>query len=86
MRKSSIMSAITRRSLLNSTALGAAGAATYFGPWRHNRAFAQDRPILIGLTHDASGQFANSGQAERRGTIMAIEEVNEKGCVLGRPV
>jgi branched-chain amino acid transport system substrate-binding protein len=76
--------AISRRTLL--TASGLAAGATFFGPWRHTRVWASrtDKPIKIGLTHDASGQFANSGQAEKRGTIMAIEEANAKGGVLGR--
>ena len=80
---------ISRRSLLQGTALGVAGAGTaFFGPWRHNRVYASasDKPIRIGLTHDASGQFANSGQAEKRGTILAIEEANANGGVLGRKV
>jgi branched-chain amino acid transport system substrate-binding protein len=77
---------ITRRKLIQGTALTA--GATIFGPWKFNRVFAAatDKPILIGLTHDASGQFANSGQAEKRGTIMAIEEANAAGGVLGRKV
>ncbi len=78
--------AITRRKLIQGTAL-TAGVA-FFGPWKFNRVYAasSDKPILIGLTHDASGQFANSGQAEKRGTIMAIEEANAAGGVLGRKV
>jgi branched-chain amino acid transport system substrate-binding protein len=78
--------AITRRKLIQGTAL-TAGAAV-FGPWKFNRVFAasSDKPILIGLTHDASGQFANSGQAEKRGTILAIDEANASGGVLGRKV
>ena len=77
-------SGISRRTLLVNGAL--VGGAAFFGPWRVHHAYAQkkDKPILIGLTHDASGQFANSGQAEQRGTIMAIEEANAKGGVLGR--
>lgn len=76
---------ITRRALLAGTA-ATAGVTAFAGPWKHNRVWAQrsDKPILIGLTHDASGQFANSGQDEQRGTIMAIEEINAKGGVLGR--
>jgi len=79
---------IARRSLLRASALTAAGAgATIFGPWKYNRVWAAgNKPIVIGLTHDASGQFANSGQAEKRGTIMAIEEANANGGVLGRKV
>jgi len=67
---------------------GAVGGAALFGPWKHNHVYAaaSDKPIRIGLTHDASGQFANSGQAEKRGTEMAVAEFNEKGGVLGRKI
>ncbi len=77
---------ITRRRVLQGTALAGVGAGVvFFGPWEHNRVYAaaSDKPIKIGLTHDASGQFANSGQAEKRGTILAIQEANAKGGVLG---
>lgn len=76
---------LSRRKLLTTAGLLTAGA-TFYGPWTHTRVFAakSDKPILIGLTHDASGQFANSGQAEKRGTIQAIEEANTRGGVLGR--
>jgi branched-chain amino acid transport system substrate-binding protein len=43
-------------------------------------------PLLIGITSDASGQYANSGASDRRGMLMAIEEFNEKGGVLGRQI
>jgi branched-chain amino acid transport system substrate-binding protein len=75
---------ISRRKLIQGSALAA--GASFFGPWRVHHVYAQraGKPILIGLTHDASGQFANSGQDEQRGTIMAIDEINAKGGVLGR--
>jgi branched-chain amino acid transport system substrate-binding protein len=78
---------VSRRTVLKATALSV-GTAAFFGPWKHTRYYASaaDKPIKIGLTHDASGQFANSGQAEKRGTILAIEEVNDNGGLLGRPV
>lgn len=44
------------------------------------------RPILVGITSDASGTFADSGAAERRGMLMAIDEFNAKGGVLGRKI
>jgi branched-chain amino acid transport system substrate-binding protein len=80
---------ITRRRLLKSAGLVTAGAgATVFGPWKHNRVYAAatDKPLLIGLTSDASGQFANSGASDRRGMLMAIGEFNDKGGVLGRKI
>jgi branched-chain amino acid transport system substrate-binding protein len=43
-------------------------------------------PLVIGITSDASGQYANSGASDRRGMLMAIEEFNEKGGVLGRQI
>jgi branched-chain amino acid transport system substrate-binding protein len=43
-------------------------------------------PIVIGITSDASGQYANSGASDRRGMLMAIAEFNEKGGVLGRKI
>jgi branched-chain amino acid transport system substrate-binding protein len=47
---------------------------------------AEAKPILIGITADASGQYANSGESDKRGVLMAIEEFNAKGGVLGRPI
>ena len=43
-------------------------------------------PILIGITSDASGQYANSGAMDRRGMLLAIDEFNARGGVLGRPI
>jgi branched-chain amino acid transport system substrate-binding protein len=80
---------LSRRKLLKTTALAGVGAVTtFYGPWRHNRVYAQatDKPILIGLTSDASGQYANSGASDRRGMLMAIQEFNDNGGVLGRQV
>jgi len=72
---------ISRRALLTGAAAG-----VFMGPWKHVRVYAaaSDKPIKIGLTTDASGQFGASGQSERRGMILAIEEANAKGGVLGR--
>jgi branched-chain amino acid transport system substrate-binding protein len=58
---------------------GAAGGGSADAP-------AGKAPILIGITADASGQYANSGDSDKRGVIMAIEEMNAKGGVLGRPI
>jgi branched-chain amino acid transport system substrate-binding protein len=49
-------------------------------------AAAGSGPIVIGLTSDASGQYANSGASDRRGMLMAISEFNAKGGVLGRKI
>src|SRR4029453_11608788 len=75
---------VTRRQWLKGAAAVGAGVG-FIGPWRWARAQGK-KPILIGLTCDAIGTFADSGQADRRGMILAIEEQNAKGGVLGRPV
>jgi len=84
----------TRRKILKASAMAAAtagawGAAPFFGPWKHNHVWsqaAQKKPLVIGLTMDASGQYGASGSMERLGAMMAIREFNAKGGVLGRPV
>ncbi len=78
-----------RRALLKGAGAVSAGiAAGFMGPWAYNRVYAaaSDKPILIGLTSDASGQYANSGASDRRGMMMAIAEFNARGGVLGRRV
>ena len=79
---------ITRRRFVTDSLMTAtlAGAGTFYGPWQHNAAYAQAKPIKLGLTNDASGQFGNSGQDDHRAIRMAIDEVNAKGGVLGRKV
>ena len=84
----------SRRSLLRQSALALAGAGLYgvapfYGPWKHNHAWAQaaqKKPLVIGLTMDASGQYAASGGEEKLGAMMAIKEFNDKGGVLGRHI
>jgi branched-chain amino acid transport system substrate-binding protein len=74
-----------RRKLLQMLAAGAA----FYGPWKVNRAWAQagqKKPLVIGLTMDASGQYGASGIDERLGAMLAIREFNQKGGVLGRQI
>jgi branched-chain amino acid transport system substrate-binding protein len=77
----------SRRDIVKGS-LMAAGTAAFFGPWRHNRVWAQGakKPIRLGLTCDASGQYGNSGQDDMRGIRLAIDEYNAKGGVLGRKI
>ena len=77
---------VSRRSVLKGTLMASVlgGGGSFFGPWKENRAYAQAKPIKLGLTCDASGQYGNSGQDDLRGIRMAIDEVNAKGGVLGR--
>lgn len=74
-------SLLHRRGFVKSiagTALAAALLAT-------SGAFAAD-PIKIGLVTALSGQSARAGEALTRGATIAIEEINAKGGVLGRPL
>jgi branched-chain amino acid transport system substrate-binding protein len=80
---------ILKASALTAATAGAWGVAPFFGPWKHNRVWsqaAQKKPLVIGLTMDASGQYGASGGMERLGAMMAIREFNAKGGVLGRPI
>ena len=81
---------ISRRGVLKGSLMASAigGTASFFGPWKHNRVWAQGaaKPIKLGLTCDASGQYGNSGQDDLRGIRMAIDEFNAKGGVLGRKI
>lgn len=80
---------ISRRGALKASLMTAtlAGTASLFGPWKSNRVWAQGKkPIKLGLTCDASGQYGNSGQDDMRGMRMAIDEFNAKGGVLGRKI
>ena len=79
----------SRRKVLKASAAVLAGTTPFFGPWAHNRVWAQaaqPKPLVIGLTMDASGQYAASGGEERLGAMMAIKEFNDKGGVLGRRI
>jgi branched-chain amino acid transport system substrate-binding protein len=74
-----------RRKLLQMLGAGAA----FYGPWKVHHAWAQagqKKPLVIGLTMDASGQYGASGMDERLGAMLAIREFNEKGGVLGRRI
>ena len=42
--------------------------------------------IVIGLDADMTSGSARSGEAIRRGIVIALEEINERGGVLGRPL
>lgn len=43
-------------------------------------------PIKIGYIDSLSGVFAFSGTHGRQGAILAVEEINAKGGLLGRPI
>jgi len=47
---------------------------------------AQTAPIIIAHVSPTTGRFALHAEADRRGVVMAIDEINARGGVLGRPV
>src|SRR5688572_24820655 len=49
-------------------------------------ALAQDGPIKVGILHSLSGTMAISEAPIKEIVLMAIEEINQAGGVLGRKV
>src|SRR6059058_756859 len=74
----------SRRRVVKAAAIGAGVA--FFGPFKHLSYAQGKKPIKLGLTCDASGQYGNSGQDDLRGIRMAIDEFNANGGVLGRKI
>jgi branched-chain amino acid transport system substrate-binding protein len=69
---------VSRRQLLQSTALGA--AATVAGALSTPAVLrAQAAPVKIGVLHPVSGALSYSGQQGRIGATMAIDEINAAG-------
>lgn len=64
------------RSLIGVLALGLAGLSAAGGA----------EPIRIGEIEPMTGKEAAFGQQAHRGVLMAIEEINARGGVLGRPL
>ncbi|MBJ3777784.1 ABC transporter substrate-binding protein [Acuticoccus mangrovi] len=71
--------AVTRRHVVAAAAALGLAAGTALP------AAAQD-PIKIGLIASLSGPSAKSGEAITRGILLAMDEINAEGGVLGRPL
>jgi branched-chain amino acid transport system substrate-binding protein len=80
--KSNWRGGIDRRRLVKS---GAALVAGQFASLFVIRARAADA-VKIGLDNPLTGPFASLGKNELIGCQMAIDEINAKGGILGRPV
>jgi urea transport system substrate-binding protein len=71
----------TRRNTLRAIAVASAAAiSATFTPF----AFAQGEPIKVGVLHSLSGTMAISETVLKDVALMAIDEINAKGGVLGR--
>ena len=44
------------------------------------------QPITIGINYPRSGEYSEEGLMQMRGALMAIDEINAAGGVLGRPI
>ena len=68
--------------------------AVAFGPWKSGRSdphsglagVPEGPPIQVGILHSRTGTMAISERAVIDATLFAIDEINEKGGVLGRPI
>ena len=43
-------------------------------------------PVKIGLVHPTTGRYAEQGYHQAQGALLAIDEINANGGILGRPV
>jgi urea transport system substrate-binding protein len=78
---------IGRRQFLHTVALGGAGlAASLFTRTAPAVGAPAGIPIKIGTIHDFTGAFAVYNEATRDVVEIAIEDINARGGVLGRPV
>jgi len=85
---------VTRRNFLSSVAIGAAavtaGQATYFaGPRPAHAAFKAkgnipDKPFKTGHITFLTGPANLLGEPGRKGHLMAAEEINAEGGLLGK--
>src|SRR4249919_2342971 len=85
MRRRNKMSSVTpisRRRLLQATALGAAAAAAG-SLSMPGRVRAQSAAVKLGVLHPVSGALSYSGQQGRLGAVLAIEEINAAGGIKG---
>jgi urea transport system substrate-binding protein len=77
---------LTRRTALKAIGAGTALATgTLAAPAIIRRAAAQD-PIRVGVISPLTGAWTVYGKAHSAGFQMAVDEINEKGGVLGRPL
>src|SRR5499433_4627838 len=73
------ISSVSRRCILQSTALGAVAAAGSLSAPAVLR--AQGAPVKVGVLHPVSGALSYSGQQGRIGAQLAIEEINAAGGI-----
>src|SRR5258708_7215973 len=73
---------ISRRQLLAGSAVSAAALASAFPA----PAIAQSEPIKIGYLPALTGPSSSTGVGINRGTLLAVEEINNSGGINGRKI
>jgi len=73
-----------RREIFQASAALAVGTTTL--PFLSQAAAAAEDPITIGVIDDASGDFAAAVIPKTQGAQLAVDQINAKGGVLGRPL
>ncbi len=79
--KNPLETKVSRRSVIKAAA--AAGALQMGAPFIGNARAAE--PVKIGLDNPLTGTYAAVGKNEMIGCQLAIEQINAKGGILGRP-
>jgi urea transport system substrate-binding protein len=79
------MSTVSRRDVLRGALIAGAGATLGLAAPAGLRAQGKT-PIKVGVLHSLSGTMAISEVSLRDVVLMAIEEINARGGVMGRPV
>lgn len=74
---------LTRREFLKASAAGTAALSVGLTPF--SKAWSQ-QPIKIGFVSIFSGRMAMLGETGYNGFIMAVEDINAKGGLLGRKI
>ncbi|MBU6426541.1 MAG: ABC transporter substrate-binding protein, partial [Rhodospirillales bacterium] len=73
---------LNRRGLLKTgAAAGMASMVTSQVTWAQS-----ETPVKIGQVDPRTGTYAGLGENQIRGATMAVDELNKKGGILGRPV
>lgn len=49
-------------------------------------AASASQPVAIGINYPRTGEYSQEGLMQMRGALMAIDEINAAGGVLGRPI
>src|SRR5437879_781452 len=81
---------LTRRDVLQGTLAASAGAATvgvsHILVRRLTQANAQDKTIKVGILHSLSGTIAIIERSLHNAELLAIDEINAKGGILGKKI